>query len=181
MGEWCLDKHPSSWLFGWLGLFLGVTGWAPYWLMASCWRTAKQAGRAVDKNSRQAPSDAEHDIQETDCKGHWSVLANTSIRLTSSYTVYTSRSFDTCFIHPPMTKTPIPTTIARGGSIFWRCKKKKENSTLGISKQPRLQTHKKRMRSKKDVGLPEINGLLYAFHAILETFHCKECDGPSNQ
>lgn len=29
----------------------GVTGWAPYWLMASCWRTAKQAGRA-DKNSR---------------------------------------------------------------------------------------------------------------------------------
>ena len=60
-------------------------------------------------------------------------------------------------------------------------KKKKENSTLGISKQPRLQTHKKRMRSKKDVGLPEINGLLYAFHAILETFHCKECDGPSNQ
>ena len=40
---------------------------------------------------------------------------------------------------------------------------------------------KKGTRSKKDVGLLEIHGLLFAFHAMLESFHCKECDGPSNQ
>ena len=35
----------------------------------------------------------------------------------SSYTVYTFR-FDTCFVHPPVTKTPTPTAIALGARLF---------------------------------------------------------------
>lgn len=177
-----LNHHNSpTWWANLRGLVsFGVTGWAPYWLMASCWRTAKQAGRAVDKNSRQAPSDAEHDIQETDCKGHWSVFLQILpyVLYRHILSILPVVLILASFTHPwprHQYQPPLP----EAARFFEDAKKK--NSTLGISKQPRLQTQKKRMRSKKDVGLPEINGLLYAFHAILETFHCKECDGPSNQ